>query len=161
MEPLPQDIRSNTVFTDSWLRGKFAQAQQLPTSGKRKWHTLESGDYNVRLFHFAEKWGKQAYGNLFCGTTVIECAEDIEGVRLAAGSNGASIWWLNEEEVLLLAGDRRMVEDDGVSPRLTLRKGRNTLRFALVNGPGLSDFCVRFVDERGNPVTDYSIPSIK
>lgn len=157
MEPLPQDIRSNIVFTDSWLRDKFAEAQQLQKNGKRKWYILDSGDYNVRLFHFAEKWGKQTYGNLFCGTTVIECAEDIEGVRLAAGSNGASMWWLNDEEVLLLSGDRRMVEDDGVSPRLTLHKGRNTLRFALVNGPGLSDFCARFIDERGSAIKNYTI----
>ena len=73
------------------------------------------------------------------------------------GSNGASMWWLNNDEVLLLEGDRRMVEDDGVSHRLTLKKGRNTLRGAVINGPGLSDMCVRFVDEKGNPVTNYQI----
>jgi hypothetical protein len=56
------------------------------------------------------------------------------------------MWWLNGDEVLTLDGDRRMVEDDGVSRRLTLKKGRNVLRFALVNGPGLSDFCVRFIE---------------
>ena len=157
MEPVPQDIRSNTVFTDTWLRTKFAEAQELQRSSRRKWYTLESGDYNFRLFHFAEKWGKQAYGNLFFGTTIVECAEDLDGVRLAVGSNGASMWWLDDAEVLLLSGDRRMVEDDGVSPRLKLHRGRNILRFALVNGPGLSDFCVRFVDEQGKPITNYSI----
>jgi hypothetical protein len=78
-------------------------------------------------------------------------------VRLAAGSNGASMWWLNGERVLTLDGDRRMVEDDCVSQRLTLKKGRNVLRFALVNGPGLSDFCVRFIDEQGKPVTGYGV----
>jgi hypothetical protein len=78
-------------------------------------------------------------------------------VRLAVGSNGASMWWLNGERVLTLDGDRRMVEDDCVSQRLTLKKGRNILRFALVNGPGLSDFCVRFIDEKGNPVTGYAL----
>ena len=67
------------------------------------------------------------------------------------------MWWLNGEEVLLLEGDRRMVEDDGVSPRLTLKKGRNVLRGAVINGPGLSDMCVRFIDEKGKPVTNYSI----
>ena len=54
-------------------------------------------------------------------------------------------------------GDRRMVEDDAMSPRLTLKKGRNILRGAIINGPGMSDFCVRFLDEKGNPVTNYSI----
>ena len=78
-------------------------------------------------------------------------------MRLAAGSNGASQWWLNGEPVLLLEGDRRMVEDDGMSARLTLKKGRNVLRCAVVNGPGLSDMCVRFVDEQGQPVTNFQI----
>ena len=67
------------------------------------------------------------------------------------------MWWLNDEEVLLLSGDRRMVEDDGRSQRITLKKGRNVLRCALVNGPGLSDFCVRFLDENNQPVTNYTI----
>ena len=44
-----------------------------------------------------------------------------------------------------------------MSPRLTLQKGRNVLRCAVINGPGLSDFCVRFLDAQGNPVTNYSI----
>ena len=50
-----------------------------------------------------------------------------------------------------------MVVDDGVSKRLTLKKGRNTLRGAVINGPGLSDMCVRFVDEQGKPVKGYTI----
>jgi len=88
---------------------------------------------------------------------VIDCPEEIEGVRLAAGSNGASMWWLNDEEVLLLEGDRRMVEDDGVSSRLKLKKGRNILRCAVVNGPGLSDFCVRFLDESGKELRNFVV----
>ena len=41
--------------------------------------------------------------------------------------------------------------------RLTLRKGRNVLRGAVINGPGLSDFCVRFLDAGGRPITDLTI----
>ena len=121
------------------------------------WHALDSENYNVKLFRFAEKWGQQVYGVLFWAVTIIDCDEDIENVRLAIGSNSASMWWLNGQEVLLLSGDRRMVEDDAMSPRLTLKKGRNILRGAIINGPGMSDFCVRFLDENGNPVTNYSI----
>ena len=90
--------------------------------------------------------------------TVIDCPEDMTDVRLAVGSNGASRWWLNGEEVLLLSGDRRMVEDDAMSPRITLHRGRNVLRGMLINGPGLSDFCVRFIDGQGRPVTNFQIP---
>ena len=121
------------------------------------WHALDSENYNVKLFRFAEKWGQQVYGVLFWAVTIIDCDEDIKNVRLAVGSNSASMWWLNGQEVLLLSGDRRMVEDDAMSPRLTLKKGRNILRGAIINGPGMSDFCVRFLDEKGNPVTNYSI----
>ncbi len=44
-----------------------------------------------------------------------------------------------------------------MSPRLTLSKGRHVLRGAIINGPGMSDFCVRFIDESGSPVINYSI----
>jgi hypothetical protein len=171
LEPIRQDIRSNVIFTNTWLREAFGkqyfsdQMTILPKDGQKvkvgnqklAWHLLDSETYNMRLFRFAEKWGQQTYGSLFWAVTVIDCPEEIPNVRLAAGSNGASMWWLNGEEVLLLEGDRRMVEDDGVSQRLTLRKGRNILRCAVINGPGLSDMCVRFLDEKGNPITNFTI----
>ena len=122
-----------------------------------KWHAVESESYNVKVFRFAEANGCQPYNSLFWGVIIIDCPEEMDGVRLAIGSNGASMWWLNGDRALTLDGDRRMVEDDCVSQRLTLKKGRNVLRFALVNGPGLSDLCARFIDEKGNPVKNYSI----
>lgn len=171
LEPIKQDIRSNTIFTNTWLREAFSkeyfndQMTILPKDGQKvkvgkqklAWHLLDSETYNVRLFRFAEKWGQQTYGSLFWAVTVIDCPEEIRNVRLAAGSNGASMWWLNGEEVLLLEGDRRMVVDDGMSQRITLKKGRNILRGAVINGPGLSDMCVRFLDEKGSPITSYSL----
>ena len=160
MEPIAVDVRSNVVFTNSWLRDKFAEELAQLSKQKAKWYTLDSENYNVKLFRFAEKYGKQTYGSFFWCETVIDCPADIENVRLACGSNGASMWWLNDEEVLLLEGDRRMVEDDGMSQRLTLKKGRNVLRAAVINGPGLSDMCVRFLDENGNPVTGYDISPV-
>ena len=160
MEPIAVDVRSNTVFTYSWLREKFAdELAKLPAQKKAKWYTLDSENYNVKLFRFAEKYGKQTYGSYFWCETVIDCPEEIAGVRLSCGSNGASMWWLNDEEVLLLEGDRRMVEDDGMSQRLTLKKGRNVLRCAVINGPGLSDMCARFLDENGKAVKNYQISS--
>ena len=157
MEPIAVDVRSNIVFTDSWLREQFDEKLASLPKQKAKWYDLESENYNVKLFRFAEKYGKQTYGSYFWCETVLDVPEEIADVRLAAGSNGASLWWLNDEEVLLLSGDRRMVEDDGVSPRLTLKKGRNVLRCAVINGPGLSDMCARFIDENGKPVTNYTI----
>ena len=157
MEPIAVDVRSNIIFTNSWLREKFSEELARLPKQKAKWYTLDSENYNVKLFRFAEKYGKQTYGSFFWCEAIIECPEDIENVRLACGSNGASMWWLNGEEVLLLEGDRRMVEDDGMSQRLTLKKGRNVLRAAVINGPGLSDMCARFLDEKGLPVTSFTL----
>ncbi len=167
---LPKDGQKvKAVFQQEQAPAGFGRgAQQMPEGPQVKtvkqtltWHALDSENFNVKLFRFAEKWGEKVYGVLFWGVTIIDCDEDIENVRLAVGSNSASMWWLNGEEVLLLSGDRRMVKDDAVSHRLTLKKGRNILRGAIINGPGMSDFCVRFLDEKGNPVTNYSIINSK
>ena len=175
LEPIKYEIRSNIIFTNTWLEENFSktyfkdQMTILPKDGQKvkagkqtlAWHAIDSENYNVKLFRFAEKWGQQTYGSLFWGVTYIDSPEEISNLRLAAGSNGASKWWLNGEEVLLLEGDRRMVEDDGMSTRLTLKKGRNILRCAVINGPGLSDLCARFIDEKGNPVKSYTISTNK
>ena len=162
---LPKDGQKVTaVFKQEQAPAGFGRGAQAPAQPEVKtvkqtltWHALDSENFNVKLFRFAEKWGEKVYGVLFWGVTIIDCDEDIENVRLAVGSNSASMWWLNGEEVLLLSGDRRMVKDDCMSRRLTLKKGRNILRGAIINGPGMSDFCVRFLDEKGKPVTNYKV----
>ena len=171
LEPINKPNRGNTVFTDSYIKEHLGmeyfkgQSSLLPKHGQKvkvgkqklQWHKMDSKLYNVKLFRFATGLDKQYYGIVFLATTVIECDEDIQGVRLSVGSNSASMWWLNGEETLMLSGDRRMVADDGMSRRITLKKGVNILRGAVINGPGMSDFCVRFIDENGNPVKNIRI----
>jgi hypothetical protein len=162
---IPKDGQKvKAVFQQEQAPAGFGRGMQAPAQPEIKtvkqtltWHALDSENYNVKLFRFAEKWGEKVYGVLFWTVTIIDCDEDIADVRLAVGSNSASMWWLNGEEALLLSGDRRMVKDDAMSPRLTLKKGRNILRGAIINGPGMSDFCVRFLDEKGQPVTGYAL----
>ncbi len=174
LEPIEKPNRSNTVFTDSYLRDAFyteyfkGQSTDVPADGdvvkvdgkKLRWHALDSKLFNVKLFRFASNLDKPVYGVLFWAVTVIDCKEEIKDVRLAVGSNSASMWWIDGEEVLLLSGDRRMVADDAMSKRITLKKGRNIIRGAIINGPGMSDFCVRFVDDKGVPVTDFTVEKL-
>ncbi len=166
MTILPKDGQKvNAVFKQETAPAGFGRGRSAePFKPEIKtvkqtltWHALDSENFNVKLFRFAEKYGEKVYGVLFWGVTIIDCPEEIKDVRLAVGSNSASMWWLNGEEALLLSGDRRMVKDDCMSRRLTLKKGRNILRGAVINGPGMSDFCVRFLDEKGNPVTNFTI----
>jgi len=163
---VPKDGQKvKAVFKQEQAPAGFGRGmQQAPAQPEVKtvtqnltWHALDSENMNVKLFRFAEKWGTKVYGVLFWAVTIIDCDEDIDNIRLAVGSNSASMWWLNGEEVLLLSGDRRMVKDDAMSQRISLKKGRNILRGAIINGPGMSDFCVRFLDEKGNPVKNYKV----
>ena len=171
LEPINKPNRGNTVFTDSYIRTAFAtqyfpnQFTILPKDGEKvkvgeqdlTWHALESTNFNVKLYRFAYGLRKQTYGVLFWAVTVVNCTQEMKNVRMAVGSNSASMWWLNGKEAVILSGDRRMVMDDGVSTRLTLNKGKNIIRGAVINGPGMSDFCVRFLDEKGEPIKDITI----
>src|SRR5690606_7400287 len=171
LEPIEKKIRTNVLFTDSYLRKTFDtvyfkdQFNILPKNGQKvkvrgeklAWHALDSKTFNVKLFRFAYGLNKREYGVLFWAVTIVNAPEDMSNVRMAVGSNSASMWWLNGEEALLLSGDRRMVMDDGVSKRLTLKKGKNVIRGVVINGPGMSDFCVRFLDENGEPLKNLTI----
>lgn len=171
LEPINKPNRTNTVFTDSYLRTAFTtdyfpnQFTVIPKGGDKvkageqelTWHALESTNYNVKLFRFAYGLQKPVYGVLFWAVTVVNSPQELKNVRMAVGSNSASMWWLNGKEALLLSGDRRMVMDDCVSTRLTLNQGKNIIRGAVINGPGMSDFCVRFLNENGKPVKNLTI----
>jgi hypothetical protein len=171
LEPINKPNRSNTVFTDSYIRTAFTteyfpnQFTVLHKDGEKvkvgeqelTWHALESTNFNVKLFRFAYGLRKQIYGVLFWAVTVVNSPQEMKNVRMAVGSNSASMWWLNGKEAVILSGDRRMVMDDCVSTRLTLNKGKNIIRGAVINGPGMSDFCVRFLDEKGKPIKDLTI----
>jgi hypothetical protein len=171
LEPINKPNRTNTVFTDSYIRTAFNteyfpnQFTVVPKDGDKvkvgeqelAWHALDSTNYNVKLFRFAYGLNKTIYGVLFWAVTVVDSPREIKDVRMAVGSNSASMWWLNGKEAVILSGDRRMVMDDCVSKRLTLNKGKNIIRGAVINGPGMSDFCVRFLDEKGAPIKDLTI----
>jgi hypothetical protein len=116
------------------------------------WHAVDTIGYNVNLFHFAYGLNKPTSNVLFWAVTVVEAPQDMPNVRLAIGSNAASIWWLNGQEVIGIYNDRQTVIDDGVSKRLTLKKGRNVIRAAIVNAGGATDFCARFLDGGDNAV---------
>lgn len=116
------------------------------------WHGVDTVGYNVNLYHFAYALNQPTSNVLFWAVTVIEAPRDMPGVRLAIGSNAASIWWVNGEEVIGLYNDRQSVIDDGVSKRLTLKKGPNVVRAAILNAGGATDLCARFLDSAGAPV---------
>ena len=123
------------------------------------WHAVDTTGYNVNLYHFAYSLGKPTSNVLFWVTTVVTAPREMTDVRLAIGSNAASVWWVNGREVIGIYNDRQTVIDDGVSKRLTLKQGPNVIRAAIVNAGGATDFCARFLDEEGQPVKGIMISS--
>ena len=137
LEPINKPNRTNTVFTDSYVRNAFTteyfpnQFTVVPRDGDKvtvageelAWHALDSANFNVKLFRFAYGLNKPIYGVIFWAVTVVDSPREMKNVRLAVGSNSASMWWLNGKEAVILFGDRRMVMDDCVSKRLTLKQG--------------------------------------
>ncbi len=121
------------------------------------WHALDTLNYNVNLFHFARAQGKKTSDVLFWAVTVINSPREMKDVRLAIGSNAASVWWVNGKEVIGIYGDRQAVIDDGVSKRLTLNQGQNIIRAAIVNGGGATDFCARFLDADDKPLKGITV----
>ena len=121
------------------------------------WHAVDTKLYNVNLFHFARALGKPTSNVLFWAVTVVDAPQEMTGVRLAVGSNAASVWWVNGKEVIGIYGDRQTVIDDGVSKRLTLNKGPNVIRAAIVNGGGATDFCARFLDSQDRPLKAFKV----
>src|SRR5207344_3283638 len=122
-----------------------------------RWHAVHTLNYNVNLFHFARAQGKKTSDVLFWVVTVINCPLEMRDVRLSIGSNAASVWWLNGKEVIGIYGDRQTVIDDGVSKRLTLKKGANVVRGIVINGGGATDFCARFLDKDDKPLKTISV----
>ena len=116
------------------------------------WHAVDTVNYNVNLYHFAYALKKPTTNVLFWAVTVVNSPRHMSGVRLAIGSNAASVWWVNGTEATALYNDRQTVIDDGVSKRLTLNAGANVIRAAIVNAGGATDFCARFLDENDRPI---------
>lgn len=130
-------------------------------SNELTWHALDTLNYNVNLFHFARAQNKKTSDVLFWAVTVINSPREVKDVRLAIGSNAASVWWVNGKEVIGIYGDRQAVIDDGVSKRLTLNQGQNIIRAAIVNGGGATDFCARFLDADDKPLKDITVSFAK
>jgi len=116
------------------------------------WHAVDTNEYNVNLWYFARACSMSSDNALFWAVVVVNCPQDMPDVRLAIGSNSASVWWVNGKEVIGIYGNRMTAIDDGVSKRLTLKKGPNIIRGAIVNASGAADFCARILDSEGKPM---------
>jgi len=168
---LLEPIKASGQLTDSAVRATVDkdyfpnQLTVLPHDGDKVmvgdeplvWHAVDTTNYNVNLYHFGYALNKPTSNVLFWAVTQVDAPQEMRDVRLAIGSNAASIWWLNGHEVIDLFNDRQTVIDDGVSKRVILKKGLNTVRVAVINAGGATDFCARFLDAGDHPIKGISL----
>lgn len=166
LEPIPANGLTENVVREAVKKEYFPnQLTVVPKDGDKvmvgdkelQWHAEETSLYNMNLFHFARALGKPTSDILVWAVTVVHAPQELRNVRLAIGSNAASVWWVNGEEVVGIYGDRQTVIDDGVSKRITLKKGANVIRVAVVNGGGATDFCARFLDAEDKPIRGLAV----
>lgn len=166
LEPIPTNGLTDTAVQAAVKKDYFSnQFTVIPRDGAKvtvggaelTWHAQDTKLYNLNLYHFARALGKPTTNVLFWAVTLVNTQEEMRDVRLAIGSNSASVWWVNGQEVIGIYGDRQTVIDDGVSKRLTLKKGANVIRAAIVNGGGATDFCARFLDAEDRPLKALAI----
>jgi hypothetical protein len=163
--PVPGQLTDSAVLTTVSRDYFSGQLTVIPRDGDvvtvddkpLKWHAVDTTKYNVNLFHFAVGLKKATSNVLFWTVTSVRAPRDMPDVRLAIGSNAASVWWFNGQEVIRLFNDRQTVIDDGVSKRVTLKKGANVIRAAVINAGGATDFCARFLDSNARPITGITI----
>ena len=167
LEPVPVPGRLTQSAVEEALKSSALPdaADKLPLDGEvvtvggapATWHAWDTTNYNLNLYHFAWSLSKPTSNVLFWAVTTVDAPREMQNVRLAIGSNAASRWWLNGEPVIALNDDRQSVIDDGVSRRITLKKGRNVIRAAVINGGGATDFCARFLDENDQPLRGLTV----
>jgi hypothetical protein len=168
LEPVPVPGRLTQPAVEDALKAAALpeSGDSLPSDGAAvtlsgtplAWHAVDTSNYNVNLYHFAWALSKPTSNVLFWVETAVESPREMQDVRLAIGSNAASRWWLNGEPVIALNDDRQSVIDDGVSRRVTLLKGRNVIRAAIINAGGATDFCARFLDGNDRPIGGLGVP---
>ena len=166
LEPIPSNGLTDNAVQAAVKKEYFPnQFTVIPHDGDKvtvgnaelTWYAVDTKLYNVNLYHFAHALGKPTSDVLFWAVTIVNCPREMPGVRLAIGSNAASVWWVNGKEVVGIYGDRQTVIDDGVSKRITLQKGPNIVRAAVVNGGGATDFCARFLDADDKPIKGITV----
>ena len=167
LEPIQQvnGVTQNPVLAAAHKEYFPNQLTVIPHDGDKvsvngtelTWHALDTKFYNVNLYYFGWLVNQSTDNVLMWAVTIVNCPEEMHDVRLAIGSNDASVWWVNGQEVIGIYGDRLSVVDDGVSKKLTLKKGPNVIRGAIHNQGGMTDFCARFLDAQDKPIRNLSV----
>ena len=91
----PSDGGQDRVLPESAHRDPARRRHADRRRHELTWHAVDTINYNVNLYHFAYALNKPTSNVLFWVVTVVNAPREMPGVRLAIGSNAASVWWVN------------------------------------------------------------------
>jgi hypothetical protein len=166
LEPvkLTEDVSSHTeeqekpVFDKDWVKKDYTprDGDKLKANDTdHAWSAKESSDAIVDLTGLFE--GKDTQQCVFLGVAYVTAPQEMTDVKLSIGSDDSSIWRLNGKEIVRVYSQRSVEKDTDQSQPVTLKKGANTLQFAVIQGDGPAGAVARFVDKDGNPVKGLTI----
>ncbi|HEX5241878.1 MAG TPA: hypothetical protein VFW23_01350, partial [Tepidisphaeraceae bacterium] len=102
LEPIPVGRQLTDSVVQAEVKKEYFPNQLtiLPHDGDKvkvdgadfTWHAIDTRNYNVNLYHFAHAYNKPSSDVLFWAVTIVNCPKEISDVRLAIGSNAASVW---------------------------------------------------------------------
>jgi hypothetical protein len=170
LEPIPLGDTANNheedtqkpMFNKQYFDG---QKDGMPQDGDKvkvdakeaTWHAHAASDYAIDFEKIAADASKEPTNALYLGVAYIMVEEQKDGVKLAIGSDDSSVWWLNGNEVIRVYAGRGVDKDQDQAENLSLKKGLNVLRFAVINGDGPAGACARFFDKGGSPIKELTV----
>src|SRR6266513_3927475 len=148
----------NKQYFDGQKEAMPEDGQKVKVDGKElAWHAHSASDYAIDFEKIASDASKEPTNAMYLGVAYIMAAEQKDGVKLAIGSDDSSVWWLNGTEAIRVYSGRGVDKDQDSAENLTLKKGLNVLKFAVINGDGPSGACARFMDKGGSPIKEITI----
>jgi hypothetical protein len=125
--------------------------------GQNEMTWKSNGEFALNLRKIAEDAGKPFEKAITLGVCYVWAGADTRDVKLKIGSDDSSCWWLNGKEVIRVYAGRACEKDQDARDGLSLRKGANVLKFAVINGEGEYGVCARFTDKNDKPLADVKV----
>jgi hypothetical protein len=95
--------------------------------------------------------------SMYLAVTYVDSEAEVPGAVLSIGSDDSSAWRVNGAEVLRVFAGRAVEADQDKSKPFTLKKGRNVIAAAVINGGGEVGLSARILDGSGSPIKNVAI----
>jgi hypothetical protein len=154
-----EDSQKGFFDKEFWTGQKKAMPKngdKVTVDGKElAWKAVAAEEFALNFVKIYD--GQAATNSLVLGVAYVVADADMDGLKLKIGSDDSSMWTLNDKELKRVYAGRAVEKDQDTIEGVTLKKGVNVLRMAVINGDGEYGACARFTDKDDKPVTNLKI----